>query len=55
MNTVVVTVLGLIAFCVEGVIMKVLLIVWMYVAAVIIQTRFRGKVLWTNGIFNTFE
>ena len=53
MNTVVVTVLGLIVFCVEGVIMKVLLIVWMYVAAVIIQTR--GKVLWTNGIFNTFE
>ena len=47
MNTVVVAVLGLILFWVEGVIlglvMEVLLIVWMLVAAVIIRTRCRGK------------
>ena len=47
MNTVVVTVLGLIIFLVEriilGLVMKVLLIVWMLVAAVIIQTRCREK------------
>ena len=46
MNTVVVTVLGLIVFWVGGVIlglvMKVLLIVWILVAAVI-QTRCREK------------
>ena len=45
MNTVVDTVLGLIVFWVEGVIlglvMKVLLIVWILVAAVIIQMRCR--------------
>ena len=49
MNTVVDTVLGLIVFWVDGVIlglvMKVLLIVWMIVAAVIIQTRCREKVV----------
>ena len=45
MNTVADTVLGLIVFWVGGVIlglvMKVLLIVWILVAAVIIQTRCR--------------
>ena len=50
MNTVVVTVLGLIVFWVGGVIlglvMKVLLIVWMLVATVIIQIRCREKNKW---------